>query len=691
MSNQHPKPDLRLAVDVGGTFTDIALLENGAIRGVDKVPTTPADPSLGVEDAVRRIVATCDPAAISALVHATTLVSNTLIERKGAKTAFVTTKGFRDILFIGREQRYDLYDLFLDLPQPLVARHLSFELDERILSDGSVQRPLDETQIHGLAAELRSHKVEALGVALLHSYLNPDHERQVERILTELLPDLRITISSEVSPELGEFKRMSTTVANAYVLPLVDEYLKILDRRMADQGLKCPIHIMLSTGGLTTVDRARLFPVRLVESGPSAGVLAANRWAQLAGQANIVAFDMGGTTAKSGLVENGVPLLAREHEVARVYRFAKGSGLPLRVPVLDLIEIGAGGGSIARIGSMGLPIVGPDSSGAEPGPVCYGRGGREPTVTDADLILGYLNPDYFLGGDMKLDIGSARGALDKFGNALGIDGPGAAAAIHQVVNENMAAATRMHAIERGRDLRRYTLVATGGAGPVHAWGVARNLGIETIVFPPSAGVASALGMLAAPSSFDFVRSIPSSLDGVDWALVTASLEAMMTEGHDALSSAGIDASRHSVTVMADVRYAGQGETMAINFGDDPGPREFEWMMERFEEAYVNVYGQKPPGIGAEVAAWRVHVAGPDREFRPLPPKGRQGARKGKRTALFPQFGGLLEVDVWDRYSLGSGARVIGPAMVEERESTVVLGPDSVGEVDPHGSLIAKVS
>ncbi|MFZ0217585.1 MAG: hydantoinase/oxoprolinase family protein, partial [Candidatus Dormiibacterota bacterium] len=463
----------RIGVDIGGTFTDLVLLSAGRVAAVAKTLTTPQDPSLAVADGVAALVDGASDLPLEGVrevVHGTTLVPNALIERTGARTALLTTRGFRDALAIRREHRYDLYDLNLELPEPLVPRRRRWELNERVLADGSVETALDIAEVERLARRAKREGVEAVAISLLHAYRNAAHEQAAAEVLRRVLPDVPLSLSAEVVPELGEYVRTSTTVANAYVQPLTDRYLGLLAARLRDLGVGAPVHVMLSTGGLADLETARRFPIRLAESGPAAGAISAAFTGRAAGIEDVLAFDMGGTTAKACLIEGGRPMIAREHEVARVYRFAKESGLPIRLPVVDLIEIGAGGGSIARPDRFGLPRVGPDSAGSEPGPACYGRGGSEPTVTDADLVLGYLDAGFFLGGAMRLDVEAARHALGAFAAAIGLSIEAAAAGIHRVVNENMAAAARMHAIERGRDLRRSAMVATGGAGPVHAWG-----------------------------------------------------------------------------------------------------------------------------------------------------------------------------------------------------------------------------
>jgi len=671
-------------------------LVSGRVAASAKVLTTSSDPSVAVETGITRLLRHVTARDVGEVVHGTTLVANALIERKGATTALIHTEGFRDILTIRRELRYDLYDLFLEMPEPLVPRRLSFGVGERVLADGSVDRPIETDQVRRLAKRMDREGVQAVAVCLLHAYRNPDHEQAVAQVLREELPDAAISLSSDVSPELGEFVRTSTVVANAYVLPLVARYLEMLQKRLDGLGLTGPLRIMLSTGGggLAGADTARRYPVRLLESGPAAGAQSAGFWGERTGRRDVLAFDMGGTTAKACLIEEGVPLVARETEAARVYRFTKGSGMPLRVPVIDLIEIGAGGGSIARVGPFGLPKVGPESTGADPGPACYAQGGAEPTVTDADLLLGYLNPDFFLGGEMKLDVGAAREAVGRLATELGLTVEETAAAIHRVVNENMAGAARMHAIERGRDLRRFALVATGGAGPVHAWGVAKGLGIKTLVFPPSAGVASAFGMLTANPGFEFARSLPSRLADASWKEVRAALASMIREGTHQLAASGVRKTDVRVDLAADVRHLGQGEAVTVELGRSLGRQPGRQVEEAFEAAYVRLYGRRPPGVESEVMTWRVRVMGPAPELdvrAVASPRGGGGSRRrGRRRAWFAETGNAT-VNVFDRYGLAPGAEVAGPAIVEERESTMVIGPGGRGKVDRYGSMVVEVA
>ncbi len=680
-------------MDIGGTFTDLVMVAGRKVAARAKLLTTPGDPSEGVEEGIAELLRTVSPSDVGEVVHGTTLVANALIERSGPPTALITTKGFRDVLSIRREQRYDLYDLFLDMPEPLVPRRRTFEVDERILADGSVDRALDEAAVGRLARRLRREGVEAVAVCLLHAYRTTDHERAVEAVLRREAPAVAVSLSSDVAPEVGEFVRTSTTVANAYVLPLVGRYLEMLEKRLSGLGLSGPLRIMLSTGGggLAGPATARRYPVRLLESGPAAGALSAAYWGGLSGHRNVLAFDMGGTTAKACLVEGGRPTVAREVEAARVYRFTKGSGLPLRVPVIDLIEIGAGGGSVAGVGPFGLPKVGPESTGADPGPACYGRGGIEPTVTDADLLLGYLNPSFFLGGQMELDERAARVAVGRLGKRLGLSVQDAAAAIHRVVNETMAAAARMHAIERGRDLRPFALVATGGAGPVHAWGVARALGIRTLVFPPGAGVASAFGMLTAAPGLEFARSLPSPLSDTPWADVRRALAEMTREGLRHLRESGVPRDQVRVSIAADVRHRGQGDSVTVELGGALGRSPARHVDQAFHRSYAALYGRRPPGVEAEVMTWRVRTVGPQPKLDVRLGVGSGGdPMKGRRQVWFPE-GGFTEARVLDRYRLRPGATIRGPAVVEERESTVVVGPRGHGRVEPTGALVVEVA
>ncbi len=559
----------RVGIDIGGTFTDMLLVGEDGAAVIGKTLTTPGDPSLAVENALRPAIESgaVTGAGRGTLIHGTTLVTNALIERKGAPTALLTTAGFRDAVEIGREHRYELYDLNLDLPKPLVPRHLRFDVPERMAADGSILQPLDEMFVRRLVAELRDNGIRAIGVCYLNSFRNAAHEKRTAEIIADVAPNIRVSLSSEVVAEIREFQRSSTTLANVYVQERVADYLAQLQARLDKVGFAGSFFVMLSSGGIATRDTAARFPVRLLESGPAAGALAAAQAGLLSGHRDLLSFDMGGTTAKLCVIDDGEPLKTHEFEVDRVYRFRKGSGLPVRIPVIDMIEIGAGGGSIARVDSLGLLKVGPDSSGADPGPVCYRQGGMEPTVTDADLVLGYLDAKYFLGGKMQLDLNGAHSALGRLGEKLRMTPEQVAWGIHQIVNENMANAARAHLGERGKDPRRMPMYAFGGAGPVHGYRVAEILRLPALISPFGAGVGSTFGLLAAPLAFDFVRSAYSRLDELDWKFANGLLDEMAADGLKVLESSGLAASLVSYHRSADMRYVGQGHEVSVSLPD----------------------------------------------------------------------------------------------------------------------------
>ncbi len=688
----------RIGVDIGGTFTDLVLLDDSAGEWqVAKTLTTPAAPEAAVAAGLRELLAETNlkPEQVDRLIHGTTLVTNAIIERKGAPTGLITTEGFRDVLEIGREHRYDMYDIFIELPKPLVPRHLRLGVRERILDDGSVLIPLDEDGVRAATRRLVAAGVQAVAVCFLHSYANPAHERRAAELIAAEAPDLWVSLSSEVAPEIREYDRFSTTVANVYVRPLVDRYLATLVGRVRELGFGCEVLIMLSGGGVATVETARQFPIRLVESGPAAGALAAAFLAAEAGFRNVLAFDMGGTTAKACLIEDGQPLTSPEIEVARAYRFKKGSGLPIKVTVIELIEIGAGGGSIARVDALGLLKVGPESAGAEPGPACYGRGGTEPTVTDADLILGYLDPNYFLGGRMRLDRAAAELAVGRLAEQLGLSPVEAAWGIHEVVTENMAAAARVHAIERGKDIRQFPLFAFGGAGPVHVYRLAQKLGLKQFICPPGAGATSALGLLVAPLAFDFVRSHYGRLDSLDWAVVNRLLAEMEAEGRALLGRAGVPAGAVAVTRTADLRYSGQGHEVNVLLPDGPlGEDQVGEILRRFVAEYRRLYHRPGPEVPVEAISWRVRVSGPRPAIAPRRAGQRPGrvedALKGFRPAYFAEYGDFRPTPVYDRYALSPGTVIEGPAIIEERESTAVLGPRAVVRVDDRLNLVGEL-
>ena len=688
---------VRVGVDIGGTFTDLMLVGGSGEVEIGKVLTTP-DPSQGVEEVLAQTLerAGVSAAAVHRLVHGTTLVTNAVIERKGARTALITSAGFRDSIEIGREHRYELYDLDLELPKPLVPRHLRFDVPERTLADGARLIELDEEYLARLAAELAEAGVEAAAVCFLHSFTNPESERRARAVLERGAPGLRVSLSSETAPEIGEFERASTTIANVYVQPLVERYLRGLRRRLEGMGFEGALFLMLSSGGAATLDTCVKFPIRLLESGPAAGALAAASVGSAMGRDSLLSFDMGGTTAKLSVVDGGAPLVTRGFEVDRRYRFKKGSGLPVRTPVIEMIEIGAGGGSIARIDDMGLLKVGPDSAAADPGPVCYGRGGRSPTVTDADLVLGYLDPGYFLGGAMQLDAAAAEAALEeRIGRPLGLSAAEAAWGVHQVVNEAMANAARVHMVERGKNPRTLPVAAFGGAGPVHGYQVAELLGSAELVLPYGAGVTSAMGLLAAPLAFDFVRPHYGRLGELDWGEVSALFEEMERDGAELLGGSGAGPGEITHTRTADIRYAGQGHEISVPIPDGAlSDDRLPAVRAEFDRVYRTLYGREGPPVELEALAWRVVSRGPLPAPVGAPPQdsagGAEAALKGERPAYFPSLGGFAPTPVYDRRRLGAGALLEGPAIIEERESTAVIGPGGRVRVDGRLNLVAAV-
>ncbi|MBK0329651.1 hydantoinase/oxoprolinase family protein [Rhodobacteraceae bacterium F11138] len=688
---------LKIASDIGGTFTDTVLIEDGRFE-FGKVLTTPEQPDDAVIEGIRTLLEARSDGARKAdrIVHGTTLFTNALIERKGARTALITTRGFRDAVEIGREHRYEIYDLRIENPAPLAPRHLRYEVSERILADGSVRRVPDDAKLRDLAAQLKAAEVEAVGVCLLHSYLNDAHERQVGRILAEEAPEMSVSLSCDLVPEIGEFVRSSSVLANVYVKRIAERYLTRLQARAkCELGLGAPLFIIQSDGGLCEIAEATDKPIRLVESGPAGGALAAAHYGELLGHPDILAFDMGGTTAKACIIVDHEPLIANEFEVDRQYQFKKHSGLPIKVPVIELIEIGTGGGSIAKVDAMMRLQVGPQSAGSQPGPAAYGQGGQAPTVTDAGLVLGYLDPAFFLGGAMRLDLGRARAAIeDHVAGPLGISLREAAYGIHQLANESMASAARIHTIERGQNIQAFPMFATGGAGPMHAYGVASALRCPRVIYPLGAGVMSALGFLTAPISLSFARSRPGRVDDLDWAEAGRIVEEMKAEGRDILSR-NVAEEGIGYRVFADMRYVLQGSEVRVpvpfeSFGADSR----DALMDAFERVYAAVYGhvmQAP----AELISWRVVVHGPKpdlmlRRDDVVADADSAGAVKGRRGIYIPAEKRMVEVPVYDRYALSAGCRMQGPMIVEERESTVVINGPGAVFVDEFANLIVDL-
>ena len=661
-----------------------------------KLLTTPDDPSEAIITGIARLLreAGLTPADLHSVVHGTTLVTNTIIERTGSTIGLLTTQGFRDTIEIGRETRYDLYDLFLEMPTTLVPRARRIEIPERVSSSGETLLPLNEQAVANAARRLvEKERVEAIAVSFMHSYHAPSHELRAGEIIRELFPSLPLSLSAEVAPEIREYERGSTACANAYVQPLMRRYLEKLELSLAEMGFAGHLYVMLSGGGITTVAEAKAYPIRLIESGPAAGAMASSFIAGLTGLDHVVSFDMGGTTAKMCLVENGQPHHKFDFEAGRVRRFQKGSGLPLKVSVVDMIEIGAGGGSLARIDpGSGLMKVGPRSAGALPGPVCYGRGGVEPTVTDADLVLGRLDPAYFLGGEMQLDPARVQHAFaEKLSRHIDVTPEDAALGVQRIVDETMAAATRMHLAEKGKDPRRYTMIAFGGAGPVHAWNLARLLKIKSIVVPLGAGVASALGFLVAPPATDMVRSYVARLERLDWQRVNGLFAEMAAQGRALLIQAGAAEDSISFVPTAEMRHVGQGFEIPVTLPSlELSADDLPSIRRAFFDSYRGRFERTLDDTAIESLSWRLACRAPGRTIsmgRAMENSatGRATPRSHRRV-LFESFG-WLDCAVYDRYGLAPGVQFAGPALVEERESTCVIGPNSRAEIDRFLNLV----
>jgi N-methylhydantoinase A len=634
------------------------------------------------------------PERIGRVIHATTLFTNALIERKGVATGLLTTAGFADVLEIGRERKYELYDVFLEMPTPLVPRPWRREVAERLAPDGSVEIPLDVAAALREVEVLVADGVRSLAICFLHAYANPVHERAAAAAIAQRFPDLSLSLSCDIAPEIREYPRMVTSVANAYVKPIADVYLDRLEAALRGAGIPGGLFLMLSNGGLTHVAEAKRAPVQLLESGPAAGALAGAWFSRHAGLSRVLAFDMGGTTAKLALVDDGEPLVAWGFEAARQKRFLRGSGLPIQIATVELIEIGAGGGSIAHASALGTLRVGPESAGAQPGPACYGQGGTQATVTDADLALGYLNADFFLGGTMQIDAGAATAALGVVADALRLDADRVAFGVHDIVNENMAGAARVAIAERGRVPREYALLATGGAGPVHAWHVGRKLGVRHVVCPPGAGAGSTIGMLMAPARIDRVASFAHALDNVDFDAAMKIFAGLEQDALTVASATGADLNDRVVRRLADMRYVGQGSEITVVL-----PQALEPMSVRtaFEASYRALFGRTPPGTTIQFVALRLSL------IAPMPGTGSAlhfgdaaavadvaAALKGRRHVYFSEAGRPEETPVYDRYALPAGALVTGPAVFEENESTFIIGPGSTATVLPDGSILTEM-
>ena len=683
----------RLGCDVGGTFTDFVLYDerSGAIH-VEKCLTTPADPSIGILEGLRAFdsVAPEHVARTRRIAHATTLVSNAVIERKGARTALLATRGFRDVLELRRHVRVTTYELWADPPAPLIPRHLRIPIDERTYSDGSILRRVPREEIEAAVAHLREQGVDSVAIAFLHSYVNPENEQEAARLVRELAPELAVTTSAEVLPQIKEYERTSTTVVNAYVKPLVQHYLGNLDAGLARTGYSAPLRVMLSNGGLGSTATATAFPLRLIESGPVAGAIVGRRIAQALDLPEVLSFDMGGTTAKACLIRDGAMPITDELEVARSRRFTRSSGFPVAVPAVNMIEIGAGGGSIAVINAMGLVQVGPESAGAEPGPICYGRGGSQPTVTDADLLLGYLNPDKFAGGSMRLDEAAARdGITAHLARPRGQSAVEAAWAVHDVVNETMGAAVRMHMTERGGNPGQATLVAFGGAGPLHACHLAAKLRIGRVMVPLRAGVLSALGLLVAPPAYDIVRTHKIPLEELDADSIGAILDEMV--GSIAGLLHGLDTGGELRFQRAvDVGYIGQSYQVTVSL---EGGVDRNVIRERFAALYREKYGYFYDDVPVEIVNLRVlgELVGGELQLSALDTdRGASPVSGDTRPAWSARERRMRTFTVFDRERLRPGMAFEGPAIVEEASATTIVDDGGKVEVDPWGSLVIAV-
>ncbi|MEI8110490.1 MAG: hydantoinase/oxoprolinase family protein [Chitinophagia bacterium] len=683
---------MKLGIDIGGTFTDLVLLEprTGKLY-FGKTLTTYPDPTLGIVNGIDELLAQHGKSIrdVTTLIHGTTLVTNAIIERKGAPTALLTTAGFEDVLEIGREMRYDIYDIFIKMPEPLVGRTFRKGIAERIDHQGKIITHLQEKKVIEIVQSWVKKGIQSVAVSLLHAYANPIHEQKIGSILTKHFPHLSFSLSSEVMPEIREYERTSATVMNAYVQPLTGKYLHQLTATLKEKGFTGKLHIMNSAGRLTTIAGAIQTPVQLLESGPAGGTMAGIFFGKLVKKKDLLAFDMGGTTAKASMIRNGKPEITNHFEAAREKRFKKGSGLPVRIPVIDMIEIGAGGGSIAHINPLGLLTVGPESAASQPGPACYNRGGQFPTVTDADLVLGFLDPDYFLGGTMQLNKSKAEEAIQKYiARPLHISVEAAAWGIHRLVNENMANAARVHIIEKGLDPRHFSMLGFGGAGPVHAFQVARQLNAKQLIIPAGAGVLSALGFLVSPVATENITSYIKTLNQIDWSHLNKLLNGMAVQGKKFLQNAGIANSKITISIIADMRYAGQGHEISV-----PIPKgklsaaSIPAITREFLSEYRLRYGRDIQGIPIEAVTWRVLVSGPSTQM--IPKQSVVGkhtaAYKGKRNIFWGNQ--WIQTPVYDRYLLQPNKVIKGPCIIEEFESTTVIGLRSTVKSDSFNNLI----
>ena len=684
----------RLAIDIGGTFTDATLVdeETGAVS-IAKVLSTPSDPSLGFMTAAERILSESGvaPGDVRFVVHGTTVATNAIIEGKVARSGFVTTDGFRDLLEIARQTRPSLYDLQFEKPPPLVPRDRAFGVRERLGPAGEVLKPLEDASVYEVAAALRAAEVESVAVCLLHAYVNPAHEQRIGEILAEELPGVPISLSSEVAPEFREYLRASTTVINAAIRPVVERYLESIERRLADAGVTAELLVMQSSGGVFGSQAAARKPVFMVESGPAAGVIASANLGAVLGHRDVLSFDMGGTTAKVGLIQDGSPSVTKDYSVGSHAAAGIGgqalAGYPVRTPVIDLVEIGAGGGSIAWVDSGGMLRVGPRSAGADPGPVCYGRGGTEPTVTDANLVLGRLDPDYFLGGELDLDLVGARRAIEeRCATPLGLDLVEAAYGIVEIANAAMVNALNLISVKRGHDPRDFVLVAFGGAGPLHANALARESEMPTVVIPTAPGVFSATGLVGTDLTRDSSVTLLRRLDQVDANDLDVAFGELEAAGATELEREGLPAERTRFVRQLELRYVGQSFELTVPF---EGEADAGSLTAAFHEEHERVYGFAAPSEPVELVSLRLTTVGTIEKppLRPLAPQTGDPEPKGQRDVYFAESDGFTETPVYDRYALGAGGTLDGPAIVEELDSTVVVHPGYGLAVDEVGNLV----
>ena len=689
------KSGTRLAVDIGGTFTDVAL-ECGDKQFTTKTLTTKSQPETGVLAGIETVLtqAKINPSQVETIIYGTTLATNLLIERRGASVALVTTLGFRDVVEMRNENRFEQYDINIELPTPLVPRSQRLVVSERIGADGRILKPLNEDEVRALIPHLLEKEIQSVAVGFLHSYRNNSHEQRVREIICAEAPELDVTLSSEVSPEMREFERISTACANAYVQPLMSRHLGSLASQLRTQGLDCPLFLMLSGGGITTLETAIRFPVRLVESGPAGGAIFSSFIAKQLGLSRVLSYDMGGTTAKVCLIDDGEPHTSRTFEVAREYRFLKGSGIPINIPVIEMVEIGAGGGSIADVDSMNRIRVGPESADSEPGPASYDLGGTAPTVTDADLLLGRLNPENFAGGSIRLNVENASKALDSvIGSKLGFKTSHTALGVSEIVDENMSNAARVHAIESGVDIETYTIVAFGGAAPIHAARLAEKLNIQKIVIPPGAGVGSALGFLQAPVSYEVIRSYYQRLDDLDYHGINQLLHSMRKEATDVVEP-GAQGQKTREIRTAFMRYIGQGHEVSVEIPVKLEEAELDSQSSgrltiAFETEYTRLYGRTIPSLEIEILTWSLLVSTKGSDGRAIKMSAKSYAPDTTefRKLMDAESGEFNDAAVYDRSSLSPGAKIEGPVIVTESDTATVITRRFEGQVTDGGYMI----